>query len=137
MSEENTATQQVELISLLKNLVYNFVCLISQHIKFFKEEIKEEGFTVAKSVIIMLIAFNIAIIAAFFGGIFLVITFSLFASVWWSILFVTILYLLIAAILFAYAIFQFKKMGINRKKFAEETAKTLEETKKWLGQLKS
>jgi uncharacterized membrane protein YqjE len=137
MSEENTSNQQAELISLIKNLVYNFVSLISKHIKLFREEIKEEVFTVVKSAILMLIAFSLVIIAAFFGGILLIITFALFASVWWSILFVTILYLLTAAILFAYAKSQFKKIDKNRKKFAEEAAKTLEETKKWLEHLKS
>lgn len=137
MSEENTSSQQTEIISLVKKLVYNFVCLISQHIKFFREEIKEEVSITVKSVILILIAVSMAIIAAFFGGVFLIITFSLFASLWWSILFVTILYLVIPAVLFAYAKFQLKKICTNRKKLAEETVKSLEETKKWLEQLKS
>jgi len=137
MSEEKTSSSQTELISLIKELVYNFVCLISQHLKLFREEMKDEAFKIGKSIILMCIAICSTVMAAFFGGIFLIITISIFTSVWLSVLLVTILYLLIPTILFIYVKSQFKKIAKNRKKFAKEIEKTLEDGKKWLEQLKS
>lgn len=137
MSEEYSSSQQTELFSLVKNLVYNFVSLILQHLKFFREEAKEEAVTFVKAVVIMWVAACIAFIASLFFGIFLVITLSVFISFWFSIFIVTLLYILIPVILFIVAASKFKKIGKRQKKSAEEIAKTLEETKKWLEQLKS
>lgn len=137
MQENNSYNQHTELINLIKNLVYNLGCLIFQHLKFFKEEIKEEAHMLIKSVILLWIAISMGLIAAFFGGILLIITFSIFFSLWWSLLFITLLFLLISFVLFIYIKFQFKKIPKKQKKVAEETSKTLEEIKKWLEQLKS
>jgi uncharacterized membrane protein YqjE len=137
MTAENSSNDQVELISLIKNLVYNFVSLIFQHIKLFREEAKEEAFTVIKALILIWAAICISFMAVFFVGILLIIIFSMFVPVLFSLLIVTILFLLMPVILFVCAISQFKKIAKKRKKFTEETAKTLEETKKWLEQLKS
>lgn len=138
MTVEDSSDNKAELINLIKNLVYNFVCLIFQHIKFCREEIKEETATVIKSVILIFITICTAFLGAFFGGILLIILFSFFLPIWFSVFFVTILYLLIIPfVLFVYVLRQFKKFGKKQKKITDEIAKTLEETKKWLEQLKS
>ena len=136
MPTENSSEQPEEGLSLIKKLISDFICLISEHIKFFREEIKEETGTIAKSVILALIACLATILGAFFGGIFLIIILSYFMQVWFSVLAVTLLYLLISLIIFVYISSQFKKIDKKRKKLLEVTSKTLEEIKKWPEHLK-
>lgn len=137
MSSDKSFSPEMELLNLLKKLVYNFVCLIVKHIKFLKEEIKEETTVFARSIFLLIFAAFTAYLGIFFSGVFLIIVLSIFIPIWLSVLIVTALYLLIPLILIIYSLSQLKKFGKRKKIFVNTALKTLEESKKWLEHLKS
>ena len=134
--QENTSYKEAGLFSLFKTLVYNVFSLVLLHLKFFREEAKDTGIIILKSVILAGIASFICIMGLFFSGILLIVLFSLIMPLWLSVLIVVFSYFLVSLSLAVYVALQLKKIAKKAETLVNETSKTLEESQIWLEQLK-
>ena len=133
MVVEGKKFQQPGLIELVKLISKDFGNLAQQHVELFKEEIRQDAILAARYTSIAIAGVLIGYTGLIFFGFFLVFLLALVVPLWLSALIVTILFFITAI-----ASFLIIKNILHKLQHdsISETQRTMEESKKWLQELK-
>jgi hypothetical protein len=133
---DKTIGQGENLISLIKDFIWELRILEKEHINLFREEMSTDISKIARSAIAILISLIIGYTGLFFLGILMISTFSLFMPLWAGLILVTILYFVVPAVIIVLGLRSISKILHEHKDFVVELKKTGKEAKIWLKNLR-
>lgn len=136
MVVDQASYQQPTIANLVKKLINDFNNLSIQHIQLLKYEIREEAGLLGQYTALVIVGALLAYTSMIFLGFFIIFLLALVLPLWASTLIVTLVFLILAGILGLVLKNRIKKLKIPTKSLSQETKRTMEETGKWLQELK-
>lgn len=136
MATEPGSLKQASLITLLKQAIVDVSELTNQHIKLFKAEIKHEVSRGIKYTSIAVAGALITYTGVIFFGLFLIFALALILPLWAAALIVTGIYFVISIVSFILTKKWLDELKAEQEYLFEKPKETLEETQKWLHDMK-